>query len=54
MRMVLKCSHGDYTTGVIDDPYGIPSSLVAKCIRWHEEAHKGHRVAVVSEKEIAK
>ena len=46
-QMVLRCNRGDYTTGVIGDPYGIPAGLVERCIAWHETAHRGHRVAVV-------
>lgn len=45
--MVLRCDHGDYETGVIDDPYGLPAALVPKCIEWHEQAHKGHKVRLV-------
>lgn len=50
----LKCNKGDYQSGTekgrncIDDPYGIPEHLIPKVIGWHEEAHKGHKVMIVT------
>jgi hypothetical protein len=48
-KMVLHCDRADYTTGVIDDPYGLPSALVPGCIEAHEKGHRGHRVRLVPE-----
>lgn len=45
--MVLRCDRGDYETGVIDYPYGIPAGLVSQSIEWHEAAYAGHTVRVV-------
>jgi hypothetical protein len=48
--MVLKCNRaGCYTSVVIDDPYGLPASLVPKAIKWHEDAFHGHEVSIVKE-----
>ena len=45
-KHVLHCNRGDYTTGIINDPYGIPAALCKKAAEWHEKAHKGHKVKV--------
>jgi len=49
-KMVLHCNRGDYTTGVIDDPHGIPNQLVQQAIKWHEAGNRGHKVAIVPAK----
>ena len=42
-KQVLHCDRGDYTTAVIDDPYGLPRGLVRSCIEAHETGHHGTR-----------
>ena len=37
----IHCARGDYTAP-IGGPYGLPESLVDRCIVDHEMAHHGH------------
>lgn len=46
MVEVIKCDHGDYVSLEIDHPYGIPRSLVSRCIEMHEKAFPGHKASI--------